>query len=306
MRKLITLVITSCLAVASAFAQASLSPVPMIQFFDASSGVALPCVNCTLSTFIAGTSTPAHTYVDSTGTTTNPVVITLNSLGLTTSGVWLAASCYKFILENASAATIWSQDQVCGSSTAGGTVTFAGLTVSGNAAVGGTLAVTGTSTLGVVNAAGITTTAITGYEISPIFNCNVAGLSGSAKCFQNSDGSFTVDYHGNIAGQSIVVNGTFNSGITSAGVATLYQANIANGLFVNPGGAGIGAYLTGPVVLTPETYVNSAACGSGSKGNLATITDSTVNTWGSAITTGGGSDIVFAFCNGTNYTVAAK
>jgi len=38
----------------------------------------------------------------------------------------------------------------------------------------------------------------------------------------------------------------------------------------------------------------------------AAVTDSTTNTWGAAITTGGGSNHVLAYCDGTNWTVAAK
>jgi hypothetical protein len=253
MRTIKTAVIAACLLAASlaqsAFAQATLSPVPMIQFFDASSGVGLPCVGCTLSTFVAGTSTPVKTYVDNSGTTQNPFVITLSSLGMTTSGVWLGSSCYKFILANASASVIWTQDNVCGSLAAAGSPSFSALTVTGNAAVGGTLTVTGTASLGVVTAAGITTTAVTGYAISPIFNGNIAGLSGSCpggscpKTFQNSDGSYSVDYKGNILAQHfasvpvgnttamvIGMSGTVGhaasfSQTTSAGTATVVIAN---------------------------------------------------------------------------------
>ena len=85
----------------------------MIQFFDASTGVALPCSDCTVSTFVAGTSTPVKKYVDSTATTQNPFVITLNSLGMTTSGIWLGPTCYEFSLANPAGAVLWTQDQVC-------------------------------------------------------------------------------------------------------------------------------------------------------------------------------------------------
>lgn len=97
---------------------ASLSPTPMLQFFDASSGIALPCVGCTLSTFAAGTNTPLKTYVDSTGTTQNPLVITLNAQGYSTSGIWIGSACYKYVLANAAGSTIWTQDKIC--SSAGG------------------------------------------------------------------------------------------------------------------------------------------------------------------------------------------
>jgi len=38
---------------------------------------------------------------------------------------------------------------------------------------------------------------------------------------------------------------------------------------------------------------------------MEAVTDSTTNTWGGTIT-GGGADHVLAYCDGTNWTVAAK
>jgi len=58
------------------------------------------------------------------------------------------------------------------------------------------------------------------------------------------------------------------------------------------------------------TYSTAPICGSGGSppnaNFLSRITDSTVNTWGTTISTGGGSDNVLAFCNGSVYTVAGK
>ncbi len=42
------------------------------------------------------------------------------------------------------------------------------------------------------------------------------------------------------------------------------------------------------------------------KGMLATVTDATVNTWGSLIVAGGGANNVLAFYNGANWTVAGR
>lgn len=101
---------------ASAQTAASLSPSPNLQFFDASSGQSLPCVGCTVSTFAAGTSTPLRTYTDSTATTQNGVIITLDSNGYTTSGIWIGGVCYKYVLKNAGGSTVWSQDNICDNS----------------------------------------------------------------------------------------------------------------------------------------------------------------------------------------------
>lgn len=109
------LALAAFLAAAPIAAQtnASLAPVAMQQFFDASSGIALPCVGCVLNTYQAGTSTPLRTYTDSTATTQNPVNIQLDSQGYTPSGIWIAGACYKFVLVKPLGALAWSQDHIC-------------------------------------------------------------------------------------------------------------------------------------------------------------------------------------------------
>jgi len=49
------------------------------------------------------------------------------------------------------------------------------------------------------------TGAYTGLK-APVFNAVVTGLTSGAKTFQNSDGSWSADYQGNLAGQSIATN----------------------------------------------------------------------------------------------------
>jgi hypothetical protein len=46
-------------------------------------------------------------------------------------------------------------------------------------------------------------------------------------------------------------------------------------------------------------------CSSAIEGMMKPVSDSTVNTWGATII-GGGSNHVLAYCDGTNWTVAAK
>jgi len=55
----------------------------------------------------------------------------------------------------------------------------------------------------------------------------------------------------------------------------------------------------------PVTFASLGACGAGIVDQEAEITDSTTNTWGATIT-GGGSDRVRGYCDGTNWTVMAK
>ena len=57
--------------------------------------------------------------------------------------------------------------------------------------------------------------------------------------------------------------------------------------------------------LPTSVFASLVTCASGSKGETATVTDSTTNTWGATIT-GSGSDVVLAFCDGANWTVAGK
>jgi hypothetical protein len=59
------------------------------------------------------------------------------------------------------------------------------------------------------------------------------------------------------------------------------------------------------VQIIKNTFSTLPACASGYEGTLKSVSDSTTNTWGATIT-GSGSDHVLAYCDGTNWTVAAK
>jgi hypothetical protein len=66
--------------------------------------------------------------------------------------------------------------------------------------------------------------------------------------------------------------------------------------------------MDGTAYLAPQIFSNLTtyeACASGTKGRTAVVTDSTTNTWGATIS-GSGSDVVFAFCDGSNWTVMGK
>ena len=71
----------------------------------------LPLPGGKLFSYVAGTSTPQVTYVDSTQTTTNSNPIILNANGQ--ANVWLNTTlAYKFILQDALGNQIWSVDNV--------------------------------------------------------------------------------------------------------------------------------------------------------------------------------------------------
>jgi hypothetical protein len=57
--------------------------------------------------------------------------------------------------------------------------------------------------------------------------------------------------------------------------------------------------------LTAGNLAAAGTCNSGAEGTVAVVTNSDVTTWGSTIT-GASSNRVLAYCNGTNWTVAAK
>jgi hypothetical protein len=63
--------------------------------------------------------------------------------------------------------------------------------------------------------------------------------------------------------------------------------------------------VNGPVRSAPTAFASLPACSSTIEGALRAVSDSTTNTWGGTIS-GGGSDHVLAYCDGTNWTVAAK
>jgi hypothetical protein len=56
---------------------------------------------------------------------------------------------------------------------------------------------------------------------------------------------------------------------------------------------------------SPFTFASLPSCVAGSEGSLVAVTDSTTNTWG-AVITGGGTNHILAYCDGTSWTVAAK
>jgi len=67
-----------------------------------------------------------------------------------------------------------------------------------------------------------------------------------------------------------------------------------------------GVRVASPILqATSGRYASLPSCGSGTEGSTGAVTDSTTNTWGATIA-GGGSYHVLAYCDGTNWTVAAK
>jgi len=140
---------------------ATISPVPKLQFSD-ENGV--PLAAGLLYTYEAGTTTPKTTYQDAAQVAANANPIVLDASGQ--ADVWLIpGEAYKFILQDALAATIWTVDNV----TAAGTmslqnstaVAITGGTIAGVAITSSTFAGTATNISGVVDIANGGTGAIT-------------------------------------------------------------------------------------------------------------------------------------------------
>jgi hypothetical protein len=55
----------------------------------------------------------------------------------------------------------------------------------------------------------------------------------------------------------------------------------------------------------PVPFASLPACSSSIEGSRGAVSDSTANTWGATVT-GGGSNHILAYCDGANWTVAAK
>jgi len=68
-----------------------------------------------LYTYLAGSTTPAPTYTDSTGATPQANPIVLNTLGRASNPVWLTdGTAYKFVLTTAAGVSQWTIDNVTG------------------------------------------------------------------------------------------------------------------------------------------------------------------------------------------------
>ena len=152
----------------AAFAQDPVSITPY-QLLDARSGQAVACSGCSIYTYAAGTNTPLATYTSSTLATPNTNPVLTNSAGYavngaTITGIWVGSSCYKFVAKDATAVTLFTQDNICDR----GAVLKALLAASGGAALigfqptGGTvpLTVAGALNSGFLYSSGYTTLAL--------------------------------------------------------------------------------------------------------------------------------------------------
>lgn len=76
-------------------------------------------------------------------------------------------------------------------------------------------------------------------------------------------------------------------------------------VLMGAGGTGAVFMALDEMQLHAGIFASLPACSAAYHGQLAAVNDSTTNTWGATIT-GSGADHVLAYCDGTNWTVAAK
>jgi len=119
------LISVTALLCASALGQ-TVTPIsqPHVAFVDGSGN---PCSLCKLYSYLAGSTTPQPTYVDSGGISQNTNPVNLDASG--SANIWLNSNPYKLVLKSANGATLWTVDNVPGSPfgsflpLAGGTLT---------------------------------------------------------------------------------------------------------------------------------------------------------------------------------------
>lgn len=82
------------------------------QFFSTNGNS--PCGGCKLYSYVAGTTTPTATFADYDLLTPNPNPLILNSLGRPpgSDGIYLGNASYKFVLETATGAMVWTRDNI--------------------------------------------------------------------------------------------------------------------------------------------------------------------------------------------------
>ena len=139
----------------------------------------------------------------------------------------------------------------------------------------------------------------------------ISGTSGDFYCHHGLvSGGTGVCYFADVANNSGHVAKSFSqamqfNSVNSSGtdVFTSIRANPQNSLEVSSGSSPGRSF--GTIRQVPTIFANLPACGSTVEGTTATLTDSTVNGFGDKVE-GGGSHHVLSYCDGTDWTVAAK
>ena len=139
----------------------------------------------------------------------------------------------------------------------------------------------------------------------------ISGTSGDFYCHHGLvAGGTGVCYFADVANNSGHIANSFSQSMqfdsvnsSGADVFTSIRANPQNSLEVSSGSSPGTSF--GTIRQVPTVFANLPACESTVEGTTATLTDSTVNTFGATVV-GDGKYHVLAYCDGTHWTVAAK
>jgi hypothetical protein len=197
---------------------------------------------------------------------------------------------FRAVNDAYSAATNWLS--VTRSGTAISSIVFPTLTdsalTSGNcvqASTGGLL-----TTVGLPCIATFTTTGTSGAATFSGGVLNIPNYSTGSGTVTTS-GTPTTGFISLFTGSTVIGNSHLDDGITNSGAITSSEPVVVTGGF--------------GIQLSVSTFASLPTCNSGAEGTTAGVNDSTTNTWGATIT-GSGTNHVLAYCDGTQYTVAAK
>jgi len=199
-----------------------LTPFTKAQWLDNSG---LPLAGGMLFTFAAGTSTPAATFTDSTGSTPNPNPVVLDAAGR--ADVWLnAGTAYKLIMQNSLGVQQWSEDGI----NPGATPAVLGITnVAGNFSLTQPTAATGGA-----NQSSFSESIQAQYWNGAASATDQWTLQDVLGTGANPTSTFTVAHSGSsgtasVNLPSVALTGVASlstSGITVSGTATLATANV--------------------------------------------------------------------------------
>ena len=241
------------------------------QFFDNNGN---PLAGGLLYTYLAGTTTSAVTYTNSTGTTANPSppnAIVLDSAGRTPAQIWLTeGSSYKFVLQTSTGAPVRTDDNIFGNYQlalpVGISVGKGGGTINENIAVGNTALdsnTTGSNNVAVgynamtANTDGFQNTAVG----SEALDANTSGDYNTAVGYQALTAATTANYNTGV-GYRALNAATTGAGNTALGSDALLLATGANNVAV---GYAAGNSLT--------TGSNNIVIGHDADGSSATVSN---------------------------------
>ena len=130
-KRLLTVTALLCGCLALAQTKTPLAS-PHWNFFD-QSGAA--CAGCTVTSYLAGTTTPAPTYTDASGTSqnTNPIVLGTDGGAM----IWVGTPTLKLVLKDSLGSIIWTADNIPSSGGGNGGCGFAGAITFENSTITG-------------------------------------------------------------------------------------------------------------------------------------------------------------------------